>query len=95
MELSQANFTYYPLGKAFKNKQDNWDRGKKQIDAITDQSKRLATLTNKDDDKDNYKKYLKNLLNKDLMKKRINWGSKPWMSIVFKSNLIQNFKRKK
>ena len=39
------------------------EQGKKQIDAITNQSKKLATLTNKDDDhEDNYKEIFEQLV---------------------------------
>ena len=60
--IEQAKFTYSPLRKAFeKQAKTIEEQRKKQIGAITNQSKRLATLTNEDDDhKDNHKKYLKN-----------------------------------
>ena len=52
----QAKFAYSPLGKTFEtlNKND-WGSRKKQIDAITNQNKRLEALTNKDDHKSIYK----------------------------------------
>ena len=40
------------------------EQGKKEIDLIRNQNKRLAVLTNKDDaHKDNYKKIFEDLLN--------------------------------
>ena len=53
--VEQAKFTYSPLSKAFeKQTKTIEDQGKKQIDAITNQNKRLEALTKKDDDhKDN------------------------------------------
>ena len=36
---------------------------RKQRDAITNQNKNLAALTNKDDDKDNYKEIFEQLVN--------------------------------
>ena len=55
--IEQAKFTYSSLRKAFENQTKTIEvLGKKQIDAITNQSKKLAALTNKDDDhNDNYK----------------------------------------
>ena len=60
--IEQAKFTYSPLGKAFE-KQTTMikDQGRKQIDAIINQNKRLTALTNKDDDKDNYKEIFEEL----------------------------------
>ena len=54
--MEQAKFTYSALGKAFKKQTKTIEKqGKKQIDAITNQSKRFAVLTNKNDDReDNY-----------------------------------------
>ena len=67
--IGQANFTYSPFGKAFKKQTKTIEEHKrKQIDAITNQNKRIAALTNKNYHKDNYKKYLKNYLKKSLMK---------------------------
>ena len=54
--IEQAKFTYSSLGKTFKKQTKTIeDQGRKQIDAIANQSKRLAGLTNKDDHKDIYK----------------------------------------
>ena len=54
--IEQANFAYSPLGKAFeKRTQTIEEQGKKQIDAIKNQNKRLEALTNKDDHKSIYK----------------------------------------
>ena len=53
--IEQDKFTYSPLGKAFEKQiKASEDQGRKQIDAITNQTERLATLTSKDDRKDNY-----------------------------------------
>ena len=40
----------------------------KQIDAITTQNERLATLTNRDDHKDNYQDIFEELVKENLMK---------------------------
>ena len=54
--IEQAKFTYSPLDKAFeKQKKQLKNKGKKQIDAITNRNKRLEDLTNKDDHKSIYK----------------------------------------
>ena len=59
--IGQAKFTYFPLAKTLeKQRKITEHQGRKQIDAITNQNERLVTLPNKDDHKDNYKKYLKN-----------------------------------
>ena len=62
--MEQAKSTYFPLGKAFekqtktieerKNNNNN-NNNKKQIDAITNQNKRLKAFTNKGDHKSIYK----------------------------------------
>ena len=44
------------------------DQGKKQVDAILNQNERLVALANEDDINLSYKKYLKNLLGRDMMK---------------------------
>ena len=45
--IEQAKFTYSPLGKAFeKQKKTIEEEGKKHIDAITNQNKRIVALTN-------------------------------------------------
>ena len=52
--IEPAKYTYSPLGKAFEKRTKTIEeQGRKQIDAITNQNKRLAALTNKDDHKDN------------------------------------------
>ena len=54
--IEQVKFTYSPLDKAFeKQKKQLKNKGKKQIDAITNRNKRLEDLTNKDDYKSIYK----------------------------------------
>ena len=67
--IEQAKCTYSPLDKAFE-KQIKMieDQRKKQLDAITNQNKRLEALTNKDDYKSICKKYQIMQLKKDLMK---------------------------
>ena len=53
--IEQAKFTYSPLGKALlKQLKTIEDKRRKRLDAITNQNKRLAALTNKDNHKDNY-----------------------------------------
>ena len=48
--IEQTKFTYSPLSKAFEKQiKTIEDQGRKQIDAITNQNKRLAALTNKDE----------------------------------------------
>ena len=55
--VEQAKLTYFPLVKAFEKQIKTIEkRGKKQLDAITNQNKRLGPLTNKDDHKSIYKK---------------------------------------
>ena len=45
--IEQAKFTYFPLGTAFeKQKKTIEEEGKKHIDAITNQNKRIVALTN-------------------------------------------------
>ena len=63
--IEQVKFTYSPLRKAFeKQAKMIEEQGKKEIDLIRNQNKRLAVLTNKDDaHKDNYKKIFEDLLN--------------------------------
>ena len=61
--IEQAKFTYSPLGKTFKKETKMIEeKGRKQIDAITNLNERLATLTNKDDHKDNYKEIFEKLV---------------------------------
>ena len=63
--IEQAKFTYSLLGKAFeKQAKTIVEQGRKQIDAITNQSERLAALTNKDERKDNYKEIFEELIEK-------------------------------
>ena len=55
--IKQARFPYSPLGKTFEKQiKAIEDHKKKQIDAITNQSKKLEALTKKDDHKSIYKK---------------------------------------
>ena len=61
--IEQAKFTYSPLGNDFqKQTKTIEDQGRRQIDVITNQSERLAALTNKDDHKDNYKEIFEKLV---------------------------------
>ena len=61
---SEAKCIFPPVGKALeKQKNTIKDKGRKQINAITNQN-RIATLTNKDDRKDNYEKIFENLVKK-------------------------------
>ena len=54
--IEQPMFAYSPLGKAFeKQTKTIEEQGIKQIDAITNQNKRLEALTNKDGHKSIYK----------------------------------------
>ena len=62
----QAKFTYSLFGKAFEKQiKIIEDQGRKEIDAITNQNKRLAALTNKDNHKANY-----NEISEELVKER-------------------------
>ena len=55
--IEQDKFAYFPLGKAFGKQTKTIEKqGKKQIDVITIQNRRLDALTNKDDLKSIYKK---------------------------------------
>ena len=85
--IEQANFTYSPLGKAFgKQTTTIKDQGRKQIDTITNQNERLAALTNKDDDKDNYNEIFEEL-RKIWWDKRINqWINRNSLTYYFKGN---------
>ena len=57
--IEQIKFTNFPLNRAFQKPiKAIEDQGRKQKDAITNQNERVAVLTNKDDHKDNYRKYL-------------------------------------
>ena len=59
----QAKFAYSPLGEAFEKQATTIEeQGKKQIDSITNQNKRLEALTNKDDHKSIYKKIFDKLV---------------------------------
>ena len=50
--IEQTKFSHSPLGKVFeKETKMTEEKDEKQIDAITDQKKRLETLSNKDDHK--------------------------------------------
>ena len=49
--IEQAKFSNSPLGGVFEKQKTIEEQGKKQIDAITDQNKRLEALTNKDNHK--------------------------------------------
>ena len=61
--IEQGKFTYSPLGKAFeKQTKTIEEQGRKQIDGITNQTERLAALTNKDYHKDNYKEIFEELI---------------------------------
>ena len=63
--IEQAKFTYSLIGKAFeKQAKTIVEQGRKQIDAIMNQSERLAALTNKDERKDNYKEIFEELVEK-------------------------------
>ena len=58
-KIEQAKFIYSPSGKAFKKQTKKIEgQGRKPTDAITNQNERIVALTNKDDHKDNYKKYI-------------------------------------
>ena len=55
--IEQDKFAYFPLGKAFGKQTKTIEKqGKKQIDVITIQNRRLDALINKDDQKSIYKK---------------------------------------
>ena len=61
--MEQAKFTQSTLGKAFEKQTKTIEgQGKKQIDVIRNQNKRLEDLTNKDDHKSIYKEILDKLV---------------------------------
>ena len=61
--IEQAKFTYSPLRKALeKQRKIIEDQGRKEIDAISSQDERLVALTNKDDNKNNYKEIFEELV---------------------------------
>ena len=63
--IEQAKFTYNPLGKAFQEQTKAIEeQGKKQIDAIINQNKRLSALTKNDDHKDDQKNIYKEVFDK-------------------------------
>ena len=67
--MEKAKFTYSRLDKVFaKQTKLIEEQGKKQIYVIPNQNKVLEALTNKDDHKIIYIKYLIMQLKKDLMK---------------------------
>ena len=52
----KAKYAYSPLGKAFQKQTETIEeQGRKQIDAITNQNKRLSALKNKDDHREDHK----------------------------------------
>ena len=61
--IEQDTFANFQLGKAFEKQIKTIEKqGKKQIDVITIQNRRLETLTNKDDHKSIYKKVFDKLV---------------------------------
>ena len=61
--IEQAKFAYYSLVKAFeKQRKTIEEKGKQQIDAITNKNKRLQALTNKGDYKSIYKEIFDTLV---------------------------------
>ena len=59
--MGQTKFANSPLGKAFEKQTKMMeDQGKKQIDAITNQNKRLEALSNKYDHKSIFKEIFDN-----------------------------------
>ena len=61
--IEQAKFSYYSLVKAFeKQTKTIAEKGKQQIDPITNKNKRLQALTNKDDYKSIYKEIFDTLV---------------------------------
>ena len=57
IQIEQAKLTYSPLGKAFEKQRQKQlkSKKKKQVDAISNQNKRLEALANKDDCKTIYR----------------------------------------
>ena len=58
----QTKFTYSPLGKSVEKQTIVEDQGRKQVDGITNQSKRLTVLTNTNNHKGNYKEVFEELV---------------------------------
>ena len=88
--IEQAKFIYSPLGKAFeKQTKTIEEQGKNKIDGIANQSKRLAALTNKDDNhEDNYKEIFEELPEKRFgeIKELINKINQNDLIYYFKGN---------
>ena len=77
--------------KSFWKTSKNEEEGKKQIDAILNESKRLVALTNKDDDhKDNYKEVFEELVKKkfDEIKELTNEINQNDLIYYFKGNTV-------
>ena len=89
--IEQAKLHILYWEKLLKNKND-WRARKKQIDAITNQNKRLAALTNKDDDhKDNYKDIFEELVEErfDVIKELNNEINQNDLYIILKVILLE------
>ena len=91
--IEQAKFTYSPLGKAFEKQKTIEEQGKKQTDAITNQNKRLDTLTNKGDHKSIYKEIIGKLVKEkfDEIKKLSDKINNDDLIYYFKNNNKRNF----
>ena len=77
--------------KSFWKTSKNEEEGKKQTDAIQNESKRLVALTNKDDDhKDNYKEVFKELVKEkfDEIKELTNEINPNGLIYYFKGNTV-------
>ena len=67
--IEQPKFPYSPLGKTFeKQAKTSEEQGKRQIDAISNQNKRLEAITNQDDRKSIYKEIFDKLVKKNMTK---------------------------
>ena len=87
--IEQVKFTYSPLGKAFQKQiKTIEDHGRKQIDAIMNQNKRLEALTNIDDHKDNSKEIFEEPVKErfDEIKELTNETNHNYLIYYFKGN---------
>ena len=89
--IEQTKCTYSPLEKALeKLRKTIEDQRRKQINAITNENKRLPALTNKDDHKDNYKGVFQKLVRErfDIIKELTDEINHDILTFHFKGNLI-------
>ena len=87
--IEQTKCTYSPLEKALEElRKTIEDQRRKQINAITNENKRLPALTNKDDHKDNYKGVFEKLVRErfDIIKELTDEINHDILTFHFKGN---------